>query len=393
MQHDAVAEGQATGQGKWESMFRDDAAFLDGYCSAQTKEELSRIDGSIVPLVREAVAILARYLPHASHASPRWAPIRRTDEERDQGISVRPIIVAGIRGDDDRIWSPKVGLCHDERSIYFFIDKFLLLEYAPELIDDWCPWRAFGNSRNGSYLRLKKPVTKDLSESYYGNFLKFISEKQQSVLLTMRARNRTIQSYPGLIVERLTPKEIAARDFIRRNKNAPNKENAGIHDDIRPLSPVPIEADTAEIQVLAPALGSGLPIERYLHQLLVENWDHTDLGRIWKIHEEPGDPEAGVGFPCPIGRIDILAHHRTEPRWLVVAFQGDMTSDAAVGQVLRHMGWVARHHARPQEAVEGLVVGRKADPQLGYLLAAAPNVRFHRYELEFRLIPDGLVPE
>jgi hypothetical protein len=388
MQHDAVAEGQATGQGKWDSLFLDDAAFLDGYCSEQTKEELSRIDGRMVPLVREAAAVLARYLPHASHASPRWAPIRRTEEERDQGISIRPIIVAGIRGDDDRIWSPKVGLCHDEGFIYFFIDKFLLLEYEPQLIDDWCPWRAFGNGRNGSYLRLKKPVTKDLSESYYGGFLKFVSEKQHSAFLSMRARNRTLQSHPGLIVERLTPKAIAERDVMRRNKNTPNEENVGGNSDLRPSAPVPIEATTADIQVLAPVLGSSAPKESYLLPLLVENWDRTDLGRIWKIHKEPGHPGFGVGFPCPIGRIDILARHRTEPRWLVVALQGDMTSDAAVGQVLRHIGWVARHHAQPQEAVEGLVVGPRADPQLGYLMAAAPNVRFYRYEIDFRLIAD-----
>lgn len=142
----------------------------------------------------------------------------------------------------------------------------------------------------------------------------------------------------------------------------------------------------------APTADASFGLERILHQFLVENWDRTDLGRSWKIHEEPGDPEKGVEFPCTVGRIDILARHRSEPRWLVVELKRGMTSDAAVGQVLRYMGWVARQHAQPGETVKGLVVGREADQLLLYALAAAPNVRFHRYEVEFRLVPDALEP-
>jgi hypothetical protein len=156
-----------------------------------------------------------------------------------------------------------------------------------------------------------------------------------------------------------------------------------------PTPPVLVNPDE---QIPVPMADASFRLERYLHQFLVENWDRTDLGRTWKIHEEPGEPEAGVEFPCQVGRIDILARHRTEPRWLVVELKRGLTSDAAVGQVLRYMGWVARHHAQPGDTVEGLVVGREPDQLLLYALAAAPNIRFHRYEVEFRLIPDALQP-
>lgn len=463
MQHESKRTVQAKSDSEWAPLFLNDTAFLSGYCSNQTKEELFLIDRNIVYMVREAAEILAHYLPHASHASPKWAPIKRTDDERDQGISLRPVIVVGVRGDDDRIWSPKVGICHDGHSIYFFTDKFLVLDYEPQLIDDWRPWRASGHSRGSSYLRLKRPVTKEISESYYRSFLKYVSDKQHDALVHMRSRNRTHQPHSGLSVGRLTPREIEARDAVRRkpqnrmNDNtstivmardledsdinrdhktrnlkmgaldnaykilpvvnmdwgsqpSPEKLNTDVvdlpsnliamsQDTISSvcLEPTPVVLECSQTvhskgrqrQQMTPPADTSFLLEPYLHQFIVANWERIDLGRNWKIHAEPGNPMAGVGFLNAIGRIDILAKHRSEPRWLVVELQGDKTSDVAVGQVLRHMGWVARHQALPEERVEGLVVGRKEDPQLGYLMAAAPNVRFHRYEVDFRLIPDS----
>lgn len=59
-------------------------------------------------------------------------------------------------------------------------------------------------------------------------------------------------------------------------------------------------------------------LERHLQDFLRDNWAHTELGKNWDLYEEDGDPEAGYEYPCSVGRIDLLAKHQREPRWLVI---------------------------------------------------------------------------
>lgn len=132
-----------------------------------------------------------------------------------------------------------------------------------------------------------------------------------------------------------------------------------------------------------PALRFGL--ERHLHEFLLDNWDQTELGREWALHAEDNDPEAGYEYVCDIGRIDLLARHRQDGRWLVVELKRDQTSDATVGQVLRYMAWVRRHLAGNGEEVEGLVIARSADKRLFYALTETPGVAMQLYEVDFQL--------
>lgn len=129
-------------------------------------------------------------------------------------------------------------------------------------------------------------------------------------------------------------------------------------------------------------------LERHLHEFLRDNWDLTTLGRDWALHSEPGDPEAGYEYPCGVGRIDLLARHRTEPKWLVIELKRGQGSDATVGQVLRYIGWVKKHLAAAEEEVSGLVIARSVeDDSIRYALSTLPNVDLQLYEVEFRLCP------
>ncbi|MEP6574577.1 MAG: endonuclease NucS domain-containing protein, partial [Gemmatimonadota bacterium] len=114
---------------------------------------------------------------------------------------------------------------------------------------------------------------------------------------------------------------------------------------------------------MSPSFG----LERHLHQFIRDNWQQTSLGEQWKLYEEDADPEAGYEYPCgAIGRIDLLARHRSDGRWLVVELKRNFTGDQALGQVLRYMGWVKRHLAGVHEKVEGLLIAREADAALSY---------------------------
>ncbi len=86
-----------------------------------------------------------------------------------------------------------------------------------------------------------------------------------------------------------------------------------------------------------------------------------------------------------MGRIDLLAKHRSEPRWLVIELKRDRTSDRTVGQILRYIGWVRQEMAGEGERVEGLIIARQADDGLRYAVSAAPDVTVQRYEVDFRL--------
>jgi hypothetical protein len=159
-----------------------------------------------------------------------------------------------------------------------------------------------------------------------------------------------------------------------------------------PARPLPQGSD----DVAAPSAGDQrFGLERHLHEFLRDNWDRTSLGQEWALYTEDGDEEAGFEYPCgAVGRIDLLARHRTEPKLLVVELKRGQGSDATVGQVLRYMTYVRKHVAQPGEEVRGLVIAQEADDSLRYALAAVPDVELQLYQLQFslRALDDPGVP-
>ena len=127
-------------------------------------------------------------------------------------------------------------------------------------------------------------------------------------------------------------------------------------------------------------------LEKHLQEFLRDNWQHTELGAEWSIYEEPGQPDLGYEYPCGVGRIDILARHRRDSKWLVLELKRNQTSDDTVGQILRYMGWVKSRLATDDESVEGMIIASDGDDRLRYALEVVPNVRLMRYRVNFQLI-------
>lgn len=132
--------------------------------------------------------------------------------------------------------------------------------------------------------------------------------------------------------------------------------------------------------------GSGrFVLEKYLQEFMRDNWDSIPELKNWKLYEE--DDEI-VGFEYntnSIGRIDLLAHHITENKWLVIELKRNQSSDDTVGQVQRYMGWVFENLAKKGDAVRGLIVSREKDDKLKYALMYANNVEVMLYEVNFKL--------
>lgn len=127
------------------------------------------------------------------------------------------------------------------------------------------------------------------------------------------------------------------------------------------------------------------PLEIYLHEYLRDYWERTSLSQEWNLYEEDGEL---LGFKYntgEVGEIDLLAHHKTEPKWLVVELKRDQSSDQTVGQVLRYMGWVKESLASPDETVHGIIICHLADKRIRYALKHTLNVSVRLYEVDFKL--------
>lgn len=148
-------------------------------------------------------------------------------------------------------------------------------------------------------------------------------------------------------------------------------------------------------QVAAPSIVASDPViedpvafamEKHLEAFLVANWAQTELAKDFAIYEEEGEP-VGQQYVTDAGSIDILAVSRDRRRLLVVELKRGRASDVVVGQVLRYMGYVKEQIAEPDQTVEGVIIALESDQKLRWALAAAPGIRFYRYQVSFRLLP------
>lgn len=126
-------------------------------------------------------------------------------------------------------------------------------------------------------------------------------------------------------------------------------------------------------------------LERHLHDFLRDNWNHLKLGQDWMLFKKSGDDDPGYEYPTAVGRIDPLAKHKVQPRWLVIELKRNQTSDQTVGQLLRYIGWVKQHLAEDGDEVHGMIICRSADDALHYALNTVPNAKLQLYEVEFHL--------
>ncbi len=136
--------------------------------------------------------------------------------------------------------------------------------------------------------------------------------------------------------------------------------------------------------------GESFALERQLEEFLLENWDRTPLAKEWTVFKTPDDPEAGNQFPTDVGRIDILAVHKVQLRFLVVELKRNQSTHETVGQALKYVGWVKKHLAKDGQSVEALIIAHQAEKSIQYALSALPNVSMMTYDVEFRL--KGLEP-
>ncbi|WP_157763313.1 endonuclease NucS domain-containing protein [Pseudomonas citronellolis] len=97
----------------------------------------------------------------------------------------------------------------------------------------------------------------------------------------------------------------------------------------------------------------------------------------------------GVEFQTDVGPIDILATGNGD--FYVLELKVGRGPDAALGQILRYMGWVKEHLAGDKN-VHGIIIASDIGQKLRYAATQVPNVRLMEYDLAVTLRSVALHP-
>jgi len=126
-------------------------------------------------------------------------------------------------------------------------------------------------------------------------------------------------------------------------------------------------------------------LEFQLRDFIAQNLGAIDVaGNRLRLYVDPSERN-GIEFPTDIGPIDILAVNDSGD-FFVFELKRARSSDRAIGQLARYMGWVRQTFGKDRE-VNGIIVAKEISNGLRYAVSIVPNVSLFEYEVEFRLKP------
>lgn len=96
----------------------------------------------------------------------------------------------------------------------------------------------------------------------------------------------------------------------------------------------------------------------------------------------------GVEFPAGGRFIDILATDNAG--YVVIELKVSKGYDRVVGQLLRYVSWVKKHHADPGQRVRGVIVAKHISDDLLLACSEVPSVSLFEYELSVSVKPKAL---
>ncbi|HLC38697.1 MAG TPA: endonuclease NucS domain-containing protein [Patescibacteria group bacterium] len=126
-------------------------------------------------------------------------------------------------------------------------------------------------------------------------------------------------------------------------------------------------------------------LEQYLEDFLVQNWEHTILGKKYNIFKEKGEI-IGKQYQTDTGPLDILAISKDKKELLVIELKRGRASDVVIGQVQSYMGYIKEELAEKGQKVCGLIIAHEDDIRLHRALSVTQNIDFYTYKISFKLI-------
>lgn len=135
-----------------------------------------------------------------------------------------------------------------------------------------------------------------------------------------------------------------------------------------------------------PAVGA----ESLVEDFIVNNWRPSDFfGEDYSNLEILTDRQGNVigqqYDTKSVGIIDLLCKDKGTNEYVVIEIKrGPETSDQAVGQLARYMGWVKKNLAGDKR-VSGIAITGGHDEKLLYAISSIPNCHVAIYELDLRV--------
>lgn len=120
--------------------------------------------------------------------------------------------------------------------------------------------------------------------------------------------------------------------------------------------------------------GSLFALESHLRDFLAQNLNQAIK---WKSQLEVIDTE----YSTEVGYIDLLAKDASG-ELVIFEFKLDRGPDAALGQILRYMGWCRKNLANGAK-VHGVILAADITDKLRYAASVVPDVHLFEYELQF----------
>jgi len=93
---------------------------------------------------------------------------------------------------------------------------------------------------------------------------------------------------------------------------------------------------------------------------------------------------SGIEFPVGGRFVDILAVD-SAGGYVVIELKVSRGYDRVVGQLLRYIGWIEKHHAEPGQRVRGVIVAKEVSDDLRLACARIPDIRLFEYALSVSL--------
>ena len=144
---------------------------------------------------------------------------------------------------------------------------------------------------------------------------------------------------------------------------------------------VDIQKDSLVDNNLAPK--SSFLLEKHLEDYIIKNWTYIELNKDYDIHRE--NNKLCTQYSTGSGPLDILAISKDKNEFLVIELKKGRASDVVLGQIQRYMGHIKNNLAGGKD-VKGLIIALEDDKNLRDALSVAPNIRFMKYEVSFKLV-------
>lgn len=126
-----------------------------------------------------------------------------------------------------------------------------------------------------------------------------------------------------------------------------------------------------------------LSLERQLEDFLAANLGLIEPGLKLYVDE---DGQQGKQYPTDVGIMDLLCR-RPNGDLLVIELKRARSSDQAVGQISRYIGWVKAHLAG-EASVFGLVLVHERDDSLKYAVLANDKLALRYFKLKLELVSE-----